>query len=63
MGGNDSGQIHTNKEGCKTITVSVPCRNIHSTTSVMDLNDYNNTLKLSREILLKLDNDLIKEEL
>ena len=51
MGGNDSGKIHTNKEGSITATISVPCRNIHSPTSVMSKDDYKNTFKLLKAIL------------
>ncbi|NLX61333.1 MAG: M42 family metallopeptidase [Tissierellia bacterium] len=51
MGGNDSGKIHTTKEGAITATISVPCRNIHSPTSVMSRKDYENTLKLLKAIL------------
>ena len=35
MGGNDSGKIHTTREGSITATISVPCRYIHSPASVM----------------------------
>lgn len=55
MGGNDSGKIHTSKSGSLTTTISVPCRNIHSPTSVMSLEDYKNTYKLAKAILLELD--------
>lgn len=51
MGGNDSGKTHIIKEGSISTTISVPCRNIHSATSVMSQDDYNNTLKLLRTIL------------
>lgn len=51
MGGNDSGKIHTTKEGSVTATISVPCRNIHSPTSVMSKNDYDNTFKLLQAII------------
>lgn len=51
MGGNDSGKIHITKGGSLTTTISVPCRNIHSPSSVMSLKDYNNTYKLVSSIL------------
>jgi len=51
MGGNDSGNIHTKKEGSITATISVPCRNIHSPTSVMSKKDYDNTYRLLRAII------------
>ncbi len=55
MGGNDSGKIHTTKEGSVTATISVPCRNIHSPTSVMSKQDYENTYKLLKTILLEYE--------
>lgn len=51
MGGNDSGKVHTNKTGCLTTCISVPCRYIHSPNSVMSMDDYNNTYKLLKTIL------------
>lgn len=51
MGGNDSGMINTSKSGCSTTTISVPSRNIHSTASVLDRRDYENTLNLVKEII------------
>ena len=51
MGGNDSGVIHTSKDGSLTTTISVPCRYIHSPASVMSKNDYDNTYKLLKAIL------------
>lgn len=53
MGGNDSGKIHTTKEGSITTTLSVPCRNIHSPTSVMSKKDYDNTYKLLKAVLME----------
>lgn len=38
-GGNDAGAIHKSCGGVKTITVSLPCRYIHSGTSVADKRD------------------------
>lgn len=52
MGGNDSGNIHTTKEGSVSTTISIPCRNIHSPSSVMSKLDYKNTFKLLKNILL-----------
>ena len=51
MGGNDSGKIHITKEGSITTAISIPCRNIHSTSSVMSMNDYENTNLLVKNIL------------
>ncbi len=38
-GGNDAGAIHKACEGVYTIAVSLPCRYIHSSTSVASIND------------------------
>ena len=38
-GGNDSGAIHLSREGVRTIALSVPCRYIHSESSVADKRD------------------------
>ncbi|NLJ99497.1 MAG: M42 family metallopeptidase [Tissierellia bacterium] len=55
MGGNDSGKIHTSKDGVITTTISVPCRNIHSPTSVMSKYDYENAYKLLKAILFEYE--------
>ena len=38
-GGNNSGAIHLSKQGARTVTLSVPCRYIHSNSSVCNIND------------------------
>ncbi len=50
-GGNDAGRIHISGEGIPTAVLSVPCRYIHSPSGVMDLQDYENTIRLVREFL------------
>jgi len=50
-GGNDAGKIHLSRGGVPSVVVSVPCRYIHSPSSVMDLNDFYNTQKLMYEFL------------
>ncbi len=47
-GGNDAGTIHKSCEGAYTIAVSLPCRYIHSGTSVADTRDMESCLKLTR---------------
>jgi endoglucanase len=44
--GTDGGAIHLTKEGIPTATISVPCRYIHAPASVINLNDYQNTINL-----------------
>jgi len=50
-GGNDAGAIHLSREGVRTIAISVPCRYIHTASSVADINDCENALHLARYML------------
>lgn len=50
-GGNDAGRIHLSGEGVPTAVISIPCRYIHSPSSVMDMNDFRNTIKLVKAFL------------
>lgn len=45
-GGNDAGAIHLAGTGSRCITVSVPCRYIHSPICVASYEDFENTVKL-----------------
>ncbi len=55
-GGNDAGVIHKSAGGIKTIAVSLPCRYIHSGSSVCNSNDIESVEKLTRELLKDLAN-------
>lgn len=50
-GGNNSGAVHLSREGVRTIALSVPCRYIHTESSVADVNDIKN-LRLLAEYML-----------
>ncbi|MGE5329905.1 MAG: M42 family metallopeptidase [Deltaproteobacteria bacterium] len=54
-GKNDSASIQSSESGIPTIVISVPCRYIHSPSSVMSMNDYYETLKLLKIILKELN--------
>ncbi|NBI06590.1 M42 family metallopeptidase [Senegalia massiliensis] len=54
VGGNDSGSIHLSREGVKTATLSVPCRNIHSPISIMSKKDYKSTKILLNKFIGKI---------
>jgi len=45
-GGTDAGKIHISREGVPSSVISVPCRYIHSPTSLLKLDDVENTIKL-----------------
>lgn len=47
-GGNDAGAIHKSRGGVKVLTVSVPCRYLHSPSCVIKYSDVEESLKLIR---------------
>lgn len=53
-GGNDAGSIQTSGKGSKVMALSLPCRYIHSPSSVVKKSDIDNTRKLLKEILKKI---------
>lgn len=55
-GGNDAGTIHKSCEGVNTIAVSLPCRYIHSGTSVADINDMESCYELSKALYMEYAN-------
>lgn len=57
FGGNDSGAIHLTKEGIRTGAISIPCRYIHSPSSVMNKKDYLNCIKILSLFLEKIEGE------
>ncbi len=49
-GGNDAGVIHTSRAGVRTLTVSVPCRYLHSASCVIKESDAAETAKLVKAL-------------
>jgi endoglucanase len=47
----DAGKISLAHEGIMTAVISVPCRYIHSPVSLLNLDDWHNTLKLVKSVL------------
>ena len=56
-GGNDAGAIHKACSGVYTIAISLPCRYIHSSTSVADISDMNSCYELAVAMLEDFTND------
>ena len=50
-GGNNSGAIHLNREGVRAIALSVPCRYIHSASSVCDKRDIESAYNLAEYMI------------
>ncbi len=53
-GGNDAGAIQTASGGTRVLAISLPCRYIHSGSSVVKKSDIDATRKLLKELLKKL---------
>lgn len=53
-GGNDAGAVQTSGKGSRVMAVSLPCRYIHSASSVVNCNDIEDTRKLLKVLLPKL---------
>ena len=53
-GGNNAGQIHLSREGVRTLAISVPCRYIHSPSSICDISDIENAKKLTLYMIKKI---------
>lgn len=49
-GGNDSGAIHKSRGGVKVLTVSIPCRYLHSPSCVIKYNDAEDSLRLIKAL-------------
>ena len=49
-GGNDSGAIHKSRGGVRVLTVSIPCRYLHSPSCVIKLDDAKESLRLIKAL-------------
>ena len=47
------GVIHKTKKGAKVVSISVPCRYIHSSVSVASKNDLMSALKLTKQVIIE----------
>ena len=54
VGGTDAGALHLAREGVPSVTVAVPCRYIHSPVALLNLDDFNNTVRLMHEALSRI---------
>ena len=59
-GGNDAGEIHRANGGIRTLAVSLPCRYIHSATSVADTRDMTACRDLARALLSAYADDAVE---
>ena len=60
-GATDGAAIHLHRTGVPTIVIAVPARHIHSHSSIIHRDDYDNAVKLLKALLLKLDSSTVEE--
>ncbi|MBN2505033.1 MAG: M42 family metallopeptidase [Bacilli bacterium] len=58
-GGTDAGKIHLTKSGCPSIAICLASRYIHSHTSIIHEDDYNNAVKLVTALVQRLDREQV----
>lgn len=60
-GGTDSGKIHMTNDGVITMTISLACRYFHSHVSMINYDDFVNTVKLLTEVIKAIDKDTLQK--
>ena len=60
-GGTDGGRFQLSHSGAPTINIGVPTRYIHSATSMMNLDDFNNAVRLVVAVIKRLDAATVAE--
>ena len=57
MGGTDGGAIHLHQRGVPTVTICVPSRHIHSHTSMIHRDDFDQLVSLLAALIMRLDSE------
>lgn len=60
-GATDGAAIHLHNTGVPTVVIGVPARHIHSDSSIIHREDYDNAVKLLVEVLKRLDAETVAE--
>jgi endoglucanase len=60
-GGTDAGSMHVSLEGVPSLAISIPARYIHSHSSIIHRDDYENTVKLIVEVIKRLDRNTVDQ--
>lgn len=63
LGGTDSGEIHTARSGCPSMTIGVPSRYIHTNSSIMDYDDYVAAKDFVLAMIRSLDREVFEREI
>jgi putative aminopeptidase FrvX len=61
MGGTDGGAISQHRSGVPTVTICVPARHIHSHTSMIHRDDYDNIIALLVALIRRLDTQTVAD--
>lgn len=59
-GGTDAGKIHISRAGCPSIVISVPTRHIHSHVGLLSLEDTENAIRLTIELVKRFNGEVVK---
>lgn len=59
-GATDAGKMHLNSIGVPSLVLCIPTRYIHSHSGIINLDDYENALKLLKSVIMKLDKGTVK---
>ncbi len=59
-GGTDAGAIHMDRAGCPSAVISVPTRHIHTHVGYLNLEDVENTIKLTVEMIRELSAEKVR---
>jgi endoglucanase len=60
-GGTDAGKMHLSHSGCPSIAICLPSRYIHSHTSIIHEDDYENAVKIVTELIKRLDRQTVNQ--
>lgn len=60
-GGTDGGKIHLSRSGVPSIALCLPVRYLHSHTSIVHQDDYNNLVKLIQHLIEALDAEAVQK--
>ncbi|MCF7930849.1 MAG: M42 family metallopeptidase [Acholeplasmataceae bacterium] len=61
VGRTDAGHMHLAHQGAAGLSICIPTRYLHSHTSIIHLDDYENTVKLVLSIIKKLDQKMVDQ--
>lgn len=61
LGGTDAGAIHKANIGVPTLTICICARNIHTSSSVVDIHDLNAAYEVSKHFIAQLNDEVIND--